>query len=216
MNDQLTLRDYWEKGYESSATPFDIDEPDEWIAEQEKLGKIRGHVLDSGCGPGRTALYLAGLGYRVTGTDISLNAIERAKQKAVQKNLTVEFLQADMCTFSVNGNDKLFDTVIDIGCFHSLFEESARQDYAAVLHRSCQDGAVIYLRAFSNANSQGYHHSGGKLPALSDEQIRTAFSVNNWNITNLEHREINLRLHNNQTKKAYCWFAEMKHVKINH
>ena len=68
MNNTAQLKNYWDKAYESVTTPFDIDAPDEWIMALEVSGKIHGDVLDSGCGPGRTSLYLADLGYFAIGT----------------------------------------------------------------------------------------------------------------------------------------------------
>jgi 2-polyprenyl-3-methyl-5-hydroxy-6-metoxy-1,4-benzoquinol methylase len=91
------LQKLWEKEYENSSTPFDIEEPGAWIAALAKSGKIRGEVLDAGCGPGRNSIYLAGLGYSVLGVDISAHAIERARQKASSKDNSARFLQADLC-----------------------------------------------------------------------------------------------------------------------
>lgn len=202
------LHEFWEKGYESENTPFDIAEPDEWIAELEKQGKIRGKIFDAGCGPGRTAIYLAGLGYDVVGADISNNAIERAKRKAAEMKVSAQFFQADLCRLS--GYDNAFDTVIDIGCFHSLFKEDLQLNYAQSLHRSCRKGAMLYLRAFSDANGNGTHHSGFALPAVSGEQIQTAFQSNGWHIRELEHRLIDLLADGRQRKQAWCRFAQME------
>lgn len=221
-------RDYWDKEYESSTTPFDIDEPDDWIVALEKSGKIHGNVLDSGCGPGRTSFYLADRGYSVLGVDISVNAIERAKRKAAEKGNNAQFLQANMCELS--GYDKHFDTVVDIGCFHSL-DENDRATYAAVLHRICRAGAVIYLRAFSETNLKTGRfdeiefkkaHTEFKKahpyakdlrpPALREEQIRTAFSSNGWVIKDLLEREIELFISENEKPRKWCWFAEMQYA----
>ena len=54
-------------------------------------------VLDLGCGRGRHSLYLARQGYDVTGIDLSLHAIEKARAKAEEANIqNVRFLQNDM------------------------------------------------------------------------------------------------------------------------
>jgi 2-polyprenyl-3-methyl-5-hydroxy-6-metoxy-1,4-benzoquinol methylase len=57
-------------------------------------------VLDMGCGRGRHSLLLAKEGYRVTGVDLSSRAIETARRKAAESNITnVRFLTGNMSTW---------------------------------------------------------------------------------------------------------------------
>ncbi|MDR3165974.1 MAG: methyltransferase domain-containing protein [Synergistaceae bacterium] len=206
MEESAKLRQYWEKEYERTDTPFDIDAPDEWIADLEQRGQIRGNILDAGCGTGRTSIFLAKLGYSVTGVDISANAVERAARKTVSGEFHIRFIQANICEWI--GCDNFFDTVIDIGCFHSLFTENDRKSYASTLQRVCKAGAVVYLRAISEANLQREEKSRRAFPAMSEASIRSAFEVG-WIVNSMAHREIDL-LTDNGRKKAYCWFAEIK------
>jgi hypothetical protein len=37
----------WEKIYSAPENPFDVEDPDEWIAELQAEGKIRDSVLDA-------------------------------------------------------------------------------------------------------------------------------------------------------------------------
>lgn len=52
-------------------------------------------ILDVGCGTGRHAIELTKRGYTVTGIDLSLSQINRAKEKAVAANLDIPFLVGD-------------------------------------------------------------------------------------------------------------------------
>jgi 2-polyprenyl-3-methyl-5-hydroxy-6-metoxy-1,4-benzoquinol methylase len=78
------------------------------------LGKyLKPHmsVLDIGCGVGTIDLYLANLGYRVLGIDISINAISIARKNALNLNVNdnVNFKTANFNKLNKKG---LFDVVI--------------------------------------------------------------------------------------------------------
>ncbi|HTJ30518.1 MAG TPA: methyltransferase domain-containing protein [Acidobacteriaceae bacterium] len=207
MSNSSTLQHYWEKAYESTETPFDAENPDEWVASLEAEGRIRGHVLDAGCGPGRTAIYLAARGYRVTGMDISENAIARARQRAAEKGSAAQFAQANL--FEIQGYGNSFDTIIDIGCFHSLYDDHDRAAYAASMHRLSRAGAKLYLRAFSARNPEA-PEPGMHSPNLREDQIRTAFESNGWIITELEERQIDLWISDEMTLKIWVWYAAIE------
>jgi 2-polyprenyl-3-methyl-5-hydroxy-6-metoxy-1,4-benzoquinol methylase len=51
--------------------------------------------LDVGCGTGRHAIELAKRGYTVTGIDLSETLLIRAREKAAEQNLNIEFLCHD-------------------------------------------------------------------------------------------------------------------------
>ena len=53
-------------------------------------------VLDVSCGIGTQTLGLSSIGYDVTASDLSPEAVERAKQEAAARDLTIAFSVADM------------------------------------------------------------------------------------------------------------------------
>jgi 2-polyprenyl-3-methyl-5-hydroxy-6-metoxy-1,4-benzoquinol methylase len=52
-------------------------------------------IIDIGCGTGRHSIELAKRGYSLTGIDLSESLLHRAKQKAMEANVTVEFIKHD-------------------------------------------------------------------------------------------------------------------------
>lgn len=52
-------------------------------------------IIDIGCGTGRHAIELTKRGYRVTGVDLSVNQIKRAREKAQESGLTIDFQTQD-------------------------------------------------------------------------------------------------------------------------
>lgn len=76
-----------------------------------ECGMAGATVLDCACGIGTQALGLANVGFRVTGTDVSAGAVERARAEAVARKLYIPFYVADMRSLdAVPASD--FDAVI--------------------------------------------------------------------------------------------------------
>lgn len=64
------------------------------LREEMGAGPLR--ILDCSCGIGTQALALARCGHRVTGSDVSAGAIERARREAVRRGLRMDFFVSDM------------------------------------------------------------------------------------------------------------------------
>ena len=52
-------------------------------------------ILDIGCGTGRHSIELAKRGYKVVGIDLSESMLKRAKEKALEENLPIDFQKHD-------------------------------------------------------------------------------------------------------------------------
>ncbi|GHF65588.1 SAM-dependent methyltransferase [Amycolatopsis bartoniae] len=74
----------------------------------EVTGLPPGTALDAGCGEGGDALWLASHGWRVTGVDFVPAALERATAHAKDADLDIEFLHADVTTWTP---ERRFDLV---------------------------------------------------------------------------------------------------------
>ena len=156
----------FEKAYEGQP-PWDIDGPQPEIVRLADAGAIQSVVLDVGCGTGENALYLAGRGYDVWGIDFIPRAIERARDKALQRGLGVHFQVGD--ALQIDGLGRTFDTVIDSGLFHT-FSDEERSLFVRALARAVRPGGAAYLLCFSDQEPPG---EGPR--RVSQEEIRAAF-----------------------------------------
>lgn len=68
-------------------------------------------ILDVGCGTGRHAIELAKRGYHVTGVDLSEKMLKRAREKAAESGVGIDFINADARNLPFQGE---FDLVIMI------------------------------------------------------------------------------------------------------
>jgi cyclopropane fatty-acyl-phospholipid synthase-like methyltransferase len=125
--------------------PWDIGRPQQrflTIAD-----RIVSPVLDAGCGTGEHALFLASQGHRVIGIDFVEEAIRRARLKAAERGLTVEFLVKDATKLA--GWGERFASVIDWGMFH-VFCDDDRRRYAQGLAQVLKPGGRLFLACFSD------------------------------------------------------------------
>lgn len=84
----------WDERYRQGRTM--PDEPAALLVENLSLLPKGGKALDIAMGTGRNALYLASLGFRVTGIDLSAVAVKKCRQKAERLGLPIEALVADL------------------------------------------------------------------------------------------------------------------------
>jgi SAM-dependent methyltransferase len=138
----------------SRPCPFRTDATDESLAGWFADGRLApGRVLELGCGEGRNAAYLAGLGCMVDAVDFSALAVEQARERARRAGLTVSFQHCSI--FDATVPEDAYDLVYDSGCFHHL-PPHRRQDYVALVRRALKPGGSFGLVCFRPEGGSGY------------------------------------------------------------
>lgn len=138
---------YREEGEFNGPPPWNIGEPQPELAALIRDGKVRGEVLDAGCGHAELSLALAADGYTVVGIELTPTAVAAATKAAKERNLSnATFVQDDITTFT--GFDGRFNTIIDSTLFHSLPVEG-RDGYQQSVFRAAAPGATYYILVFA-------------------------------------------------------------------
>ncbi len=136
---------YWEDLYKSKdvkTLPWYLKELDPDLSQELKERNItKGTFLDLCTGPGTQAAELSSLGFIVTGTDISANAVKKIK---AQSN-SIEFIQDDILNSKLN---KQFDYIFDRGCFHT-FSPSKRKIYLKEIIKKLVPNGLLFLKCFT-------------------------------------------------------------------
>jgi SAM-dependent methyltransferase len=155
--------------------PWDIGRPQEplvRVAEQ-----VVSPVLDAGCGTGDASLYFAERGHQVVGIDYLKEPIRRARAKAAERGLTVDFRVADALTLDESG--ERFATALDCGLFHCFTDEDRRR-YVRGLAHVLEPGGRLFLMCFSDAEPPG---QGPR--RVSRQELVEAFA-DGWEIESIE------------------------------
>jgi len=93
---EILFENYGRKYEKEIYTQGTLGESD--FIEKEINCDKRVKVLDIGCGTGRHSVELAKRGYSVTGIDLSDSMLKRAREKAAEQNLKIDFRKADART----------------------------------------------------------------------------------------------------------------------
>ncbi len=137
-------RETFESMYTGKA-PWDIGKPQPtFVAVADR---VKGAVLDAGCGTGEHALFFAERGQPALGIDFVEFPIAEAKRKAEQRAVNAEFVQMDALALSTL--DRTFDSVIDSGLFH-VFSDEDRSRYVAGLAHVTKPKGRVFLLCFSD------------------------------------------------------------------
>ncbi len=110
-----------------------------FLVENRRLLPPQGRALDVAMGTGRNALYLASLGYEVTGIDVSGVAVARCREEASRRGLRIEAVQADLESYELSR--AAYDIVID---FYYL-----QRDLAPQLEAALRPGGVLVFESFT-------------------------------------------------------------------
>jgi len=92
-----TPAEYWDRAYSDPSLVFNTT-PNAFLTEVVK-GLKPGRALDIGMGQGRNSVYLAKLGWDVTGFDISERGMELARKSAAAAGVKITTIRASMDDF---------------------------------------------------------------------------------------------------------------------
>jgi SAM-dependent methyltransferase len=173
LMDKTVDRATFEKAY-AGEVPWDRGEPGGPFTEV--ADRLVSPVLDAGCGLGDKALFRAERGHRVTGIDFVEEAIRRARSKAAEKGLAVEFLVKDALTLGEWG--ERFASVLDAGLLH-VFSPDDRRRYVDGLARVLEPGGRLFLMCGSDEETRAV------IPKVSRQELYDAFA-DGWAVESVE------------------------------
>lgn len=133
--------------------PWNIEAPPGTLVELIKNERVkRCKTIDLGCGAGNYAIYLASVGFDVTGVDIAPTAIEIAKENAKRQGIKCTFVVADVLG-DLEEVKETFDFAYDWQLLHHIFPEQ-RKKYVENVHRILAPRGKYLSVCFSEKDPQ--------------------------------------------------------------
>lgn len=163
------MKDKWDEVYRNTPLekiPWYSEKPERILIELVEKGEIKkGKVMDLCSGDGTNSIYLASLGYDVSGVEISETAIKIAKNICKQKGLSCNYKTGNVLSFKIK---EKYDLVFDRGCFHHI-PDNEKNKYVKRVAKMLNDKGKFLLYCFSDKNV-------GWEKAFSKEEIKNYFS----------------------------------------
>ena len=142
----------WDREYKNPKLVTGKDAPQadtlrflKFLKKEQKFRVEDKSILDLGCGTGRNANYLADLGNKVIGIEISKTAINLAKTRAQDMGVVVDYRLGDIGE-KYDIDDESIDVVLDITSSNSL-DEKGREIYLNEVHRIMKKSGYFFVRA---------------------------------------------------------------------
>ena len=144
----------WDREYNNPSFVTKHDEPQadtkrflKFLKKEEKYQVENKKILDLGCGTGRNSNYLAELGNKVIGIEISRSALLIAKARALEISLDVDYRLGDIGE-KYDISDNSIDIVLDITSSNSL-NENGRENYLKEVRRVMKTSGYFFVRALA-------------------------------------------------------------------
>lgn len=142
-------------------------------------GKNIETILDCSFGTGCLTLCLSELGYHVSGSDLSEKMLRRAQDKAIQKELDIDFVQCDFRELSSHFK-QMFDCVMSTGNALAHVTSDEIRLTLREMDRLVRSGGYIYFdsRNWDKELKDKKHFRWGN-PFIRQDGVRINY-VQNW------------------------------------
>jgi SAM-dependent methyltransferase len=189
MDDESTptLAEFWEARYAGTGQVWSGRANRAMVDVVSSLPA--GRALDLGCGEGGDAIWLAQHGWRVTGVDVSLTAIARARDAAEAAGVPadhIRFLAADLGSWREDGNPSPYD-LVTASFLHSPVE-IPRADILRHAASLVAPGGHLLILSHASAPPWSAHQHDYRFLTPTEEIDALDLPVSEWTVRIAETR----------------------------
>lgn len=142
----------WDDIYQGDNVPpwEDLEPNHEFLSLIQSYCSPGMKILEIGSGLGHNALALYRMGFDVTASDYSENAVQRFVEMTQKEGVSIKYRVLDI--MSLQPNAGTYDLVFDKGCWHSFFEPDARNRYVDQIFSLLNENG-IWVNASGSADN---------------------------------------------------------------
>ncbi len=137
----------WQKKRIKSYRTSDVDESIKKFSKFIQKKKVKGSLLDLGCGNGRNTIFFAKKGFDSLGMDFAPSAIKVCQSNTRKNKSKAKFISGDVLSYNFKSK---FDVVIDCGCLHHVRKQFWNK-YRKNLLKTIKEGGYFYLHGISDS-----------------------------------------------------------------
>lgn len=143
----------WDERYQTPEYIFG-DQPCQWLIMNQHRLPQSGKALALGDGEGRNGVFLAELGFEVTSVDLSEVGLNKARDLARKRGVTIQTVQADLEHYEIEAESQ--HLIVSIYCH---LPDAIRKLVHERAEVALKPGGLFILEAFHH--SQLKYQSGG-------------------------------------------------------
>jgi SAM-dependent methyltransferase len=143
----------WDERYQTPEYIFG-DQPCQWLIMNQHRLPQSGRAIALGDGEGRNGVFLAELGFEVTSVDLSEVGLNKARDLARKRGVTIQTVQADLEHYEIETESQ--DLIVSIYCH---LPDAIRKLVHERAEGALKPGGLFILEAFHH--SQLKYQSGG-------------------------------------------------------
>ncbi|HEY5382976.1 MAG TPA: methyltransferase domain-containing protein [Candidatus Paceibacterota bacterium] len=143
-----------------------------------------GDVLEIGAGAGRNSLFLASQGFNVLATDISPQAVEKLKERALESGVNLKAEVSDMAEAKLTQD---FDAIICTFSFHHLTAEDAELAIIKIQQHTKPNGFNLFTIFTKEGDFYKKHPDTDNFYLNDKEQLEGLYS--DWKIIKSSEKE---------------------------
>lgn len=150
------MKEFWNTRYAETQYAYGT-QPNVYFAEKLNVLKPHSQLLFLAEGEGRNAVYAAEKGHKVTATDYSDSAKEKALQLADQKRVAINYHVNDVLIF-LEENKQKFDAIV---LTFAHFPAAVSKLVLSQLHQHVKPNGHVIIEAFNHNQLLKNYNSGG-------------------------------------------------------